>query len=99
MAAGWPLDVDVCKEFREIKPAARWWLLDNGVDFGVLVAEGLDIPADCAEFHAGEGVVQRVGARRGLRNGCGRGPKDPKCEQIMGEDDSGGVAWVVAVCF
>ena len=73
--------------------------MDEELDVGVLLAEGLDVPADWAEFDAGEGVVQRVGARRGSRNGCGRGPKDPKCEQIMGEDDSGGVAWVVAVCF
>ena len=99
MAAGWPLGVDVCKEFQEIKPAARWGLLDKGLDVGVLLAEGLDIPADWGEFNVGEGVVQRVGARRGSPSGCGRGPKDPKCEQVMGEDDFGGLARVVAVCF
>ena len=72
--------------------------MDKGLDVGVLLAEGLDIPADWAEFDAGEGVVQRVGARRGSPSGCGRGPKDPKCEQVMGEDDFGGLARVVAVC-
>ena len=31
--------------------------------------------------------------------GCGRGPKDPKGEEVMGEDNFGGLGRVVAVKF
>ena len=40
-----------------------------------------------------------MGVRGGLSSGCGRGPKNPKCEQSVAEDDFGGLTRVVTVCF
>ena len=63
------------------------------------MAEGLNIAADWGEFFVGEWVVQRMGGRGGLSRGCGRGPKNPKREHRMAEDDFGGLASVEPVFF
>ena len=70
MSTGCPLCVDRGEELGEIEPAARWGLGDNGVDFRVLEAEGLDVLADCCVFHSREGVIERMGAPWRLSQGC-----------------------------